>query len=442
VYDSPRGFRYTNPVQGSGTGHFCGTPDNFLNGTKAANPPVVVLSTGYPTCCPIPLVGGGIVYPTEQDFIETCCLVQNGPFSGKVKGWNVSLAHTVTNSVLLVKETTLTTFEVLLWSQLWDVQPLNEHLSIGTTPFGTDIFSGLLGVGWISQGVTPSGYQLQAMIYTLPGLTLPAGTYWFSLFGFEVTVNGPTLWDQNSGWAMAESSDAGSIPSESWCLRGEIVNTVTVNFDRRGLHKFTWPEGVTKAHVSVWGGGGGGGTDPRDYGPGGGGGGPGAQGGMDVTIGMGATITFSVGAGGASITGTSSGEFGNGTGFTGEGSWVSIGGVRIVTVAAGVGGGGARSSGAGGSGGAAATAVTGGTTQFTGSSGESGSASSPYNGGNGGNAPGGAVGGQGGNVSVPQGTDGAQPGAGGGGGLGAAATGTHGDSGKGGVGRGQVVYTP
>lgn len=158
------------------------------------------------------------------------------------------------------------------------------------------------------------------------------------------------------------------------------------------------PAGVTQVTVEGWGGGGSGGA--ADSGNGGGGGGGGAYSRKLITgLTPGASISYNVGAGGASKGIENSGDAGGDTWFSSTAVFLAKGG-----------GAGTIPSGGAGSGGAAASGV--GDTKFSGGNGAGGLGSNGGGGGagdanNGGNASGGtggsggsANGGQGGNAGV------------------------------------------
>jgi hypothetical protein len=96
-------------------------------------------------------------------------------------------------------------------------------MSIGSTPFGNDIFSGTLSGGTNTfLGTNQYGYNLYFLIQTTGRATGAASAY--VTLSNACTTSGcstnPIYWDENSGPSTAYENTLGSIPSEAFTLTG------------------------------------------------------------------------------------------------------------------------------------------------------------------------------------------------------------------------------
>lgn len=137
----------------------------------------------------------------------------------------VPLVLAVTNSFDLLVDSTLTGIQFGLWASTGE-EPALIALGLGTTPFSSDLafaITALTNVFLFNNG--------DADIYqsTVPLVgTLPAGTYWVTLYG-GVDTDGEILgWDITDGPSLAGVSVFGfirQIPSESFQILGDPVVT-------------------------------------------------------------------------------------------------------------------------------------------------------------------------------------------------------------------------
>jgi hypothetical protein len=102
-------------------------------------------------------------------------------------------------------------------------------MSMGTTPFGTDIFSGTLtGATNTFLGTNQYGYNLYQSQVTMVIHTTGSASAYVTLSN-ACTTSGcdtnPISWDENSGPSTAYDSTLGSIPSESFTVIGTSETT-------------------------------------------------------------------------------------------------------------------------------------------------------------------------------------------------------------------------
>lgn len=443
IFGAPRRFLLKRAIPGAVTDHFCGAQSDFEGEALPTPPgrPTQYQENGLPVCCPTPLVGGLAATGGAVPFLTTCCFQRNLKINGELGSYPVYGGMKVSNSVLILGRVNVTDIQVCLWSNLdWPVTDPDFPVSIGTSPFATDVFTGVVPTGAVYQFTNTGGFQIQLVTFTL-SITLDPGTYWLTLDFGAIGTGWHLFWDQVDGPAAAyQNSTSDPIQSEYYCIDGTLNNTSSVEFRGPGTFRWRWPSGVTTANVTLWADGGGGGVDYLGLVGQGGGGGAGQYVAGPVAKGTAASLTFTIGGGGNSLSASSAGPIGNGTGYNGTGIFVQSGAVTIMQSGGGSGGGGVTQESVGGSGGSGGTGGFGGTTAEAGGAGFQGSAIAGGNGGYGGDCPGGGIGGAGG-TSAGGGINGSAPGGGGGGGGGALGGGNQGfGSGHGAPGRVKIVW--
>jgi hypothetical protein len=167
-----------------------------------------------------------LVVPAMADSI----LYNNGAPcpGGCIDAWTISLPFAVTDNFTLVGNATLTGVDFAVWVFPTDT-PRSVDWELGNSAFGANI-----GVGTASNlevtflGLNEYGFNLDEVSFSLPNINLGAGTYWLTLQNASVGNPDPVYWDENSGSdctspgcpSQAYSNEVGSIPSESFDIRG------------------------------------------------------------------------------------------------------------------------------------------------------------------------------------------------------------------------------
>lgn len=150
------------------------------------------------------------VAPVGADTI----VYNNGPINGNVEAYNFS-GYAVTDSFTLSQPTALSEAEIGTWAP--SGAPTGLDWSIGSTPFGSQIGSGIASLTSTATGGLGFGsYPLYESTFTLTG-KLAAGTYWISLTN---TSPAPVYWDEDNGPSTAYQSGSGSVGSESFQIYG------------------------------------------------------------------------------------------------------------------------------------------------------------------------------------------------------------------------------
>ena len=151
-------------------------------------------------------------------------LYSNGPYDGNTAAWGIGGGNAVTDSINL-NSSRSNVYEVdfVYWDASASDLLTTVDVSIGTTPFGTDEFSGTLtGITNTFLGTNQYGYAL----YRAGAATydVAAGQASYVTLSNACTSSGcdtnPISWDENSGPSTAYDSELGSIPSESFTLVG------------------------------------------------------------------------------------------------------------------------------------------------------------------------------------------------------------------------------
>lgn len=169
-------------------------------------------------------------------------LYSNGPLNGTADAWEINFGHAVSNSFCGYACFFPFSIEGLNFVY-WDAYDFSDVLttvdmSIGSTSFGADIFSGTLtGVTNTFLGSNQYGYNLFQAGYSFQGwgyLQYQNGAY-ITLQNACTTsgcsVSNPIYWDENSGIgcypqqygscpSTAYDDTLGSIPSETFTITG------------------------------------------------------------------------------------------------------------------------------------------------------------------------------------------------------------------------------
>ncbi len=163
-------------------------------------------------------------------------LYENGPINGQVNAWPITSGAVVSDTFLMPSNaTSITGLTFGAWLFPGDTMQSVE-VSITSGPgSGTTYFDSIVDVTQASCFTNGFGDNVcsETAIFTILGL--PAGNYWINLQNADVNTGDPAFWDQNSGVgcnspgcpSMAQESQLGTIPSESFTLSGDLGNSTT-----------------------------------------------------------------------------------------------------------------------------------------------------------------------------------------------------------------------
>lgn len=157
-------------------------------------------------------------------------LYDNGPYDGNNNAWGINFGHVVTNSNNLnSSRSNVYSVDFVYWDASESDLLTTVDMSFGSTPFGSDIFSGTLtGVTNTFLGTNQYGYDLYQASYST-NVVVPHGGLGYLTLSNACTTSGcdtnPIAWDENSGPSTAYDSTLGTIPSEAFTLIGTSDST-------------------------------------------------------------------------------------------------------------------------------------------------------------------------------------------------------------------------
>ena len=157
--------------------------------------------------------------------------------SGNLAAWNISANnYIVSDSFTLSASSTVTNASFYAWLTPGDSLESVEW-SIGTTPYSNSLGSGTAFTSQIFRLSNSFGASVDQETFTIPNLSLSAGTYWFTLQDALVYFNSDSVyWDVSNGThSTAYVSGIGNINgymgpgtnSESFYIIGTPDATVT-----------------------------------------------------------------------------------------------------------------------------------------------------------------------------------------------------------------------
>lgn len=162
----------------------------------------------------------------------------NGPYNGTSYAWEINFGFAVSDSFEVGGYRGIEGLHFVYWDASSTDLLTTVDMAMGSTSFGTDLFSGTLtGVTNTFLEVNQYGYSLFQADYTFDPI-------WLGYWGFDgyvtlqnacttsgCSVSNPIYWDENSGigcWppcccpATAYENTLGSIPSEAFTITGEV----------------------------------------------------------------------------------------------------------------------------------------------------------------------------------------------------------------------------
>ena len=136
----------------------------------------------------------------------------NGVPNGE-DAWTINFGFWVEDSFLLTHSTTLTQVEFAAW-----LFPGDALTKVQWTIFPAGAGVGMMHTGTANVfGLGACGTNCEEESFSLPSLTLPAGTYYLRLQNAVVTNGDPAYWAESGGKSTAyQGTTVGTIPSESF----------------------------------------------------------------------------------------------------------------------------------------------------------------------------------------------------------------------------------
>lgn len=162
---------------------------------------------------------------------EECTIYENGPVNRQVNALLINFGSTVTDSFTNPGNLEFDGFSFSAW--LFPGDSISQvEVSIGTTPYGTDLFDGFVNLVQSDCVVNHDGFNvcLETAEFSIPSFS---GTAWLTLQNANVPSGDPVYWDQNAGvgcmsqgcpsrarqkQAFAAVSPAAVVPSEAFTI--------------------------------------------------------------------------------------------------------------------------------------------------------------------------------------------------------------------------------
>jgi hypothetical protein len=158
-------------------------------------------------------------------------LYSNGPYNGTTDAWTINFGFSVSDSATVPSGSTITGMSFVYWDASASDLLTTVDMSMGSTSFGNDIFSGTLtGVTNTFLGTNQYGYNLyqekaSGIIVVRSDPNLFYMTLSNACTDSGCSVSNPIYWDENSGPSTAYENTLGSIPSEAFTLTGTPPGT-------------------------------------------------------------------------------------------------------------------------------------------------------------------------------------------------------------------------
>lgn len=154
--------------------------------------------------------------------LSAITIYSNGPIDGTNDFYFISGPEIITNSFTATGTGLLSSAELGLAT--YSGTPASLQWQIGTTPFGSDISSGLASLTSTFHNAGPYGGTTYNSTFVLSGLLPSAGTYYLTLSNALSSAGSTVGWDENDGPSTAQGrySDSSFTPagSESFTLFG------------------------------------------------------------------------------------------------------------------------------------------------------------------------------------------------------------------------------
>jgi hypothetical protein len=159
----------------------------------------------------------------------------NGPVNGQKNAWQINNGYAVTNSFL--GDGLLIFTGVTFWVWLIPGDSIDSiEVSIGSTPFGTNLYDSFFNVGGSNCFINHFGYNVCQVSVEFNGF-FDQNNLWLTLKNAGATGGDPVYWDQNAG-AGCQSQGCPSralqrpitstvVPSETFTTYGVMISEQT-----------------------------------------------------------------------------------------------------------------------------------------------------------------------------------------------------------------------
>ncbi|HKD84562.1 MAG TPA: PEP-CTERM sorting domain-containing protein [Terriglobales bacterium] len=152
----------------------------------------------------------------------------NGPTNGNTDAWTINFGFVVSDTFVVNNShnsATITGFTMADWLFPGDTL-ISADLSITSAENGgTSFFEQTENFTQSACSANTFGFNVCLEDTAFSGPTLENGTYWINVQNAVVTTGDPIFWDENSGPSSASQTTVGSVPSESFTVRGSFESS-------------------------------------------------------------------------------------------------------------------------------------------------------------------------------------------------------------------------
>ncbi len=155
-------------------------------------------------------------------------LYDNGPVNGDTSAWQINFGYAVSDAAKVANVSRSNVKNnIVVWVEPGDT-PTSIGWGLGTTPFSSNVASGVSPLTVTNSFVNSFGYNVDTVSFSMGTLSLSAGNYWVTLENATTADGAPLYWDENSGVgctspgcpSQAQENGVGTIPSETFTLEG------------------------------------------------------------------------------------------------------------------------------------------------------------------------------------------------------------------------------
>lgn len=123
-------------------------------------------------------------------------MYDNGPLNGQAYARTINSGYAVTNSFYNSAGLILSGLSFWVWLYPGD-NMYSVRISIGSTPYGTDVYDNYFNTSQSSCFINQDGYNV--CLISVDFYASPSATSWLTLQDASVSNNDPVYWDQNAG---------------------------------------------------------------------------------------------------------------------------------------------------------------------------------------------------------------------------------------------------
>lgn len=155
--------------------------------------------------------------------VKAGVLYSDGPVNGTYDAWLINVTQQVEDSFTLGSSSTISGATFGTWLLPGDTATSVEWSLVGSE--GSQIpvclaCTGTASLSGTSPFTNPFGFTVLDEGFSIPNITLGAGTYWLELQNEVVTNGDPGYWDMNGGPSMIWDNDVGDQSGANCTVAG------------------------------------------------------------------------------------------------------------------------------------------------------------------------------------------------------------------------------